>query len=47
MGSVFGVVVSTFKEKMSLNFIWAEPLINQEKIESLISKTISYLSNYC
>lgn len=47
MGSVFGVAVSTFQDKMSLNFIWAKPLINQEKIESLISKTISYLSNYC
>ncbi|MDJ1181754.1 phthiocerol/phthiodiolone dimycocerosyl transferase family protein [Roseofilum casamattae] len=47
MGSVFGVAVSTWKRKMTLNFIWVEPLVNRETIEGAIAKTISYLSNFC
>ncbi|MEQ8468462.1 phthiocerol/phthiodiolone dimycocerosyl transferase family protein [Coleofasciculus sp. E1-EBD-02] len=47
MGSVFAVAVSTFEEKMMLNFIYSLPAISQNKIEKLIKKTISYLDKYC
>lgn len=43
MGSVFGVAVSTFQEKMTLNFIFAKPLISDETINDLVKNTLSYL----
>ncbi len=47
MGSVFAVAVSTFEDKVMLNFIYSQPGISQKTIEILIDKTISYLGKYC
>lgn len=43
MGSVFGVAASTFEERMTLNFIYSEPLLGQRTIEKLIKDSIECL----
>lgn len=45
MGSVFAVAISTFQERMNLNFIFAEPLLNQVTVERLIEKTLIHLNH--
>lgn len=47
MGSVFGVSVSTFLSRMTLNFIYTQPLISQKVIEKLIKNSIEYLLLSC
>lgn len=43
MGSVFALAASTFEEEMVLNFIYSQPAISQDTINTLINSTISIL----
>ncbi|MBD2683080.1 MULTISPECIES: phthiocerol/phthiodiolone dimycocerosyl transferase family protein [Nostoc] len=43
MGNVFSVAVSTFHEKMTLNFMFTQPLISDETANNLVNKALSYL----
>ncbi len=43
MGSVFAVAVSTFEEKMILNFIYSQPALSQSTVNILIDSTMSIL----
>jgi 2C-methyl-D-erythritol 2,4-cyclodiphosphate synthase len=43
MGSVFAVSVSTFQQKMTLNFIYSQPIISQSTINALVNSTMSIL----
>ncbi|HEY9845252.1 MAG TPA: hypothetical protein V6D03_03555, partial [Candidatus Caenarcaniphilales bacterium] len=46
-GGVFAAGVSTFKEKMLLNFMFSEPSISQEKVEMLANEVVSCLVDAC
>lgn len=41
------VAVTTFNEKMILNFIFSEPTITRQRMEKFVSYVISYLINAC
>jgi len=43
MGSVFALAASTFEEEMVLNFIYSQPAISHDTINTLINSTISLL----
>lgn len=47
MGSVFGVAVSTFQDKITFNFLYAQPLISQSTIEKLVKNSIECLVRAC
>ncbi|MGD1702264.1 phthiocerol/phthiodiolone dimycocerosyl transferase family protein [Dapis sp. BLCC M229] len=44
LGSVFSVAVSTFENKMILNFIYSQPILSQDTVNALVNSTISILS---
>lgn len=46
-GGVFAAAVSTFNDKMLLNFMFSEPSISRETIEELASNTISRIVEAC
>ncbi|MDT9178364.1 MAG: condensation domain-containing protein [Limnospira sp. PMC 1291.21] len=47
MGSVFAVAVSTFQGKITLNFLYSEPLVSQQTIEQLVEDTIKHIVESC
>lgn len=46
-GGIFTAEVTTFQEKMFLNFVFVEPLISQSAVEEFISDTISQIIEVC
>lgn len=46
-GGVFAAAVSTFRGKMLLNFMFSQPSISKETIETLTSDVISIISDVC
>jgi len=42
-GGVFGAAVTTFQGTMILNFMFSEPSISKERIETLVNHAISYI----
>lgn len=44
MGNVFGASISTFKGKITFNFLFSRPLIGEGLSQSLVKKTLSYFS---
>ncbi|MCC5600915.1 phthiocerol/phthiodiolone dimycocerosyl transferase family protein [Nostoc favosum] len=46
-GGVFGAAITTFQGTMILNFIFSEPSISKEKIETLVKDAISCIVDTC
>lgn len=46
-GGVFGAAITTFQDMMVLNFMFSEPSISKETIESLVNDTIFCIVNAC
>ena len=46
-GGVFAAAVSTFRGKMLLNFMFSQPSISTETVETLASEMICVISNVC
>ncbi|MFP4099192.1 phthiocerol/phthiodiolone dimycocerosyl transferase family protein [Coleofasciculus sp.] len=46
-GGVFGAAVATFEGKMLLNFVFSEPSISREMMESLADSVISCIVDVC
>jgi NRPS condensation-like uncharacterized protein len=46
-GGVFGAAVTTFKDKMILNFMFSEPSISKERIEVLVDLAIFSIIDAC
>ncbi len=47
LGGVFTAAVATFEGKMLLNFIFSEPSISRETMESLVDSVMSYIVDVC
>ena len=41
---MFVVQTSTFRGRMSLNFVFSEPAINRERIENIVNQLMHYIS---
>ncbi len=46
-GTIFGAAVSTFRGKMLLNFMFSQPSISRETVETLADDMISIITNVC
>ena len=46
-GGVFGAAITTFQDMMILNFMFSEPSISKETIESLVNDTIFCIVDAC
>ncbi|MEB3828002.1 phthiocerol/phthiodiolone dimycocerosyl transferase family protein [Phormidium sp. CCY1219] len=46
-GGIFAVAVTTFREKMTLNFMFSDPSISHKTIESLADEVVVYLKEAC
>jgi NRPS condensation-like uncharacterized protein len=46
-GGVFAAAVATFEEKMLLNFVFSEPSISRETMESLVDSAMSCIVDVC
>ena len=46
-GGIFGAAVSTFRGKMLLNFMFSQPSISRETVETLADDMISIINNIC
>ena len=46
-GGVFGAAITTFQDTMILNFMFSEPSISKEKIETLVKDAISCIVDAC
>jgi NRPS condensation-like uncharacterized protein len=46
-GGIFAAAVSTYRGKMLLNFMFSQPSITTETVESLASDMVSVISNVC
>jgi NRPS condensation-like uncharacterized protein len=46
-GGVFTAAVATFEGKMTLNFIFSEPSISRETMETLVNSVVSYIVDFC
>lgn len=46
-GGVFSAAVATFEGKMNLNFLFSEPSISRETMETLVNSVVSYIVDVC
>jgi hypothetical protein len=46
-GGIFAAAVATFEEKMLLNFVFSEPSISRDTMESLVDSVMSCIVDVC